>query len=171
MNLRSILSLFAIATLGFALLPGSAMSKQKSLKAQLVGTWAFASSVDKNKDGIKSDRWGPNAKGSLMLNANGRYSFIISRAGIPKFAATSVSQGTAAENKTVVQGMIAHFGTWSVDEASKTLTTNIEAGSFPNLNGNSQKRVISSLTAGELHYTNPATTTGQVSEVVWKRVK
>jgi hypothetical protein len=171
MNLRSILSLCAIATLGFALLPGSAMSQQKSLKDQLVGTWAFASSTDKSKDGAKSDRWGPNAKGSLIFEANGRYSFMISRADIPKFAATSVNQGTAAENKAVVQGMIAHFGTWSVDEASKTLTTNIEAGSFPNLNGNSQKRIISSLTAAELRYTNPASTTGSVSEVMWKRVK
>ena len=96
---------------------------------------------------------------------------MISRSDIPKFAVNNRTQGTADENKAVVQGIIANIGTWSVDEASKTLTTNIEAGSFPNLNGGSQKRNITSLTADELKYTNPATTTGTSSDVVWRRAK
>jgi hypothetical protein len=56
-----------------------------------------------------------------MFDASGRFSFLILRANIPKFAANNVNQGTAEENKAVVQGMIAYFGTWSVDEASKVL--------------------------------------------------
>jgi hypothetical protein len=147
------------------------MAQQKSLKEQLIGIWTFASSIDTNKDGSKSNRWGPNAKGQLMLDPSGRFSFMISRASIPKFAAGNVNQGTAEENKAVVQGMIAYIGTWSVDDASKTLITNIEAGSYPNLNGGMQKRIITSLTADELKYTNPATTTGTSSDVVWRRAK
>ena len=143
----------------------------ESLKEQLVGNWTFVSSIDTNRDGTKTDRFGPNAKGLVMFDAGGRFSFLISRASIPKFAVNNVNQGTAEENKAVVQGMIAYFGTWSVDEASKVLTTNIEAGSFPNLNGGSQKRNITSLTADELKYTNPATTTGTSSDVVWRRAK
>jgi len=53
-----------------------------------------------------------------------------------------------------------HIGTWAVDEATKTITTYIEAGSFPNLNGNTQKRVISALTADELKYVNGASAVG-----------
>jgi hypothetical protein len=34
-----------------------------------------------------------------------------------------------------------------------------------------QKRIITSLTADELKYTNPATTTGTSSDVVWRRAK
>jgi hypothetical protein len=171
MKRRSILNIFAITALGLASLPGGAVAQQKSLKEQLVGTWAFVSAVETSKDGAKSDRWGPNPKGLIIFDPNGRYSFMISRSDIPKFAANNVNQGTADENKAVVQGIIVNIGTWSVDEASKTLTTNIEAGSFPNLNGNSQKRIISSLTMDELKYTNPASTTGTVAEAVWKRVK
>jgi hypothetical protein len=171
MYLRKILGLSAAVTLGFVLLHGSAFGQQKSLKSQLIGTWAFVSATDTNKDGTKSDRWGPNPKGSIIFEANGRYSFMISRSDIPKFAANNVNQGTDAENKAVVKGVIANIGTWSVDEATKTLTTTIEAGTFPNLNGSSQKRIVSSINANEFKYTNPATTTGAVTEAVWKRVK
>ena len=167
----SILSLYVLVLCVGTMTTSSAMAQQKSLKEQLIGIWTFASSIDTNKDGTKSNRWGPNAKGQLMLDPSGRFSFMISRTSIPKFAAANVNQGTTEENKAVVQGMIAYIGTWSVDDASKTLTTNIEAGSYPNLNGGTQKRIITSLTADELKYTNPATTTGTSSDVVWRRAK
>jgi len=171
MNRRNLTQLSVITLLALIFLPGPVLAQQKSLKEQLIGTWAYVSSVDTNKEGVKSDRWGPNAKGLIIFEANGQYSFMISRSDIPKFAVNNVNQGTATENKAVVNGMISHFGTWSVDETTKTITTNVEASSFPNLNGNSQKRVISSLTSDELKYTNAASTTGEKAEVVWKRVK
>jgi Lipocalin-like domain len=171
MNRRNIILLYAFALCVGTTTTSGVMAQQKSLKEQLIGNWTFASSTDTNKDGTKSDRWGPNAKGQLMLDPSGRFSFMISRASIPKFAVANVNQGTAEENKAVVQGMIAYIGTWSVDDATKTLTTNIVAGSYPNLNGGTQKRIITSLTADELKYTNPATTTGTSSDVVWRRAK
>jgi hypothetical protein len=171
MNRRNMIALYALTLCVGAITASGATAQQKSLKEQLVGNWTFVSSIDTNKDGTKTDRWGPNAKGLIMFDPGGRFSFLISRASIPKFAAGNVNQGTAEENKAVLQGMISYFGTWSVDEASKTVATNIEAGSFPNLNGGSQKRIITSLTADELKYTNPATTTGTSSDVVWRRAK
>jgi Lipocalin-like domain len=171
MNRRSMFSLSAITVLGLTMLPTGAFSQQKTLKEQLIGTWTFVSAVETNKEGVKSDRWGPNAKGLIIFEANGRYSFMISRSDIPKFAVNNASQGTAEENKAVLNGIIANIGTWSVDETTKIFTTNIEAGSFPNLNGNSQKRVVSSLTADELKYTNPASSAGTVAEAVWRRAK
>jgi Lipocalin-like domain len=171
MNRRNVTQLSVITSLTLIFLLGPVLAQQKSLKEQLIGTWIFVSSVDTNKEGVKSDRWGPNAKGLIIFEANGRYSFMISRSDIPKFAVNNVNQGTAAKNKAVVNGITAHFGTWSVDETTKTITTNVEASSFPNLNGGSQKRVISSLTPDELKYTNPSSTTGAMAEVVWKRVR
>jgi hypothetical protein len=171
MNRRNIIALYAFALCAGAMTSSGALAQQKSLKEQLVGNWTFVSSIDTNKDGTKTNRFGPDAKGLLMLDPSGRYSFLVSRASIPKFAAGNVNQGTAEENKAVIQGMIANYGTWSVDEPSKTLITTIEAGSYPNLNAGSQKRTITSLTADELKYTNPATTTGTSSDVVWRRAK
>jgi hypothetical protein len=168
---RSIFGLSVIVALGVALLPGNAVSQQKSLKEQIIGTWAFVSALDVKQDGTKSDRWGPNPKGILVFDSSGHYSLTIMRSDLPKFAARTADQGTADENKAVLQGMITHFGTYSVNEADKTLTTRIEGSSFPNLVGAEQKRIIASLTADELKYTNPATATGTRAEATWKRGK
>ena len=168
-NRRGLIRLSFILAAALSI-PTAVTAQQKSLKDQLIGTWTFVSASDTNKDGAKTDRWGANAKGLAIFEANGRYSFMISRSDIPKFAIDNANQGTAEENKAAVRGVIAHIGTWSVDEATKTLVTAIEASSFPNLNGISQKRIIGSLTASELKYTNPASSTGAVSEVTWKRV-
>ena len=173
MNRRNTLALgtMGLLALGSALPTRKAVAQQKTLKSQLMGTWTFVSALDTNKDGTKSNRWDANPKGLVIFDANGHYCFIISRSDIPKFAVNNVMQGTAAENTAVVKGIIAHFGTWSIDETTKTLTTNIVAGSFPNLNGDSQKRIILSLTTDELKYTNPVSTNGTSTEVVWKRAK
>ena len=172
MNRRSALNLTAITALWLALLPPAAVAQQNTLKDQLVGTWAFVSGVETHKDGTKTtDLWGPNPRGLFILTSNGRFSFMISRSDLPKFASNNSEQGTPDEYKAVMQGIIAYIGTWSVDEASKILTTNNEAGSFPNFVGRSQKRNITSLTEDELKYTNPTTSNGAVVEGVWKRVK
>jgi hypothetical protein len=162
MAMRNSFTLSAVAALCLGLCGAPAAAQQAPLKDQLVGTWTMVSSTA---------RFGTNPKGQMILLANGRYSFMISRLDVPKFAANNVTQGTADENAAVVKGVIANFGTWSFDEATKTLTTNVEASTYPNLNGASQKRVISSLTADELKYTNPTSAAGTVDEAVWKRVK
>ena len=160
--MRNSFTLSAVAALCLGLCGAPAAAQQAPLKDQLVGTWTMVSSTA---------RFGTNPKGQMILLANGRYSFMISRLDVPKFAANNVTQGTADENAAVVKGVIANFGTWSFDEATKTLTTNVEASTYPNLNGASQKRVISALTADELKYTNPTSAAGTVDEAVWKRVK
>jgi hypothetical protein len=168
---RNSLGIAAMTALSLSLLPANAIAQQKTLKDQLVGTWTYVSSADVRKDGTKVDRWGPNAKGMLVFDATGHYVLVINRADLPKFASNSVDQGTAEENKAVMQGMVVTFGTYSINEADKTLNTKVEGGSFPNLFGGNQKRIIASLTAEELKYSNPATTTGTSAEVAWRRAK
>jgi Lipocalin-like domain len=170
MNRRNIAQLCIVTAL-LTLVSGSILAQQKALKDQLVGSWALVSASQMTKDGKKSDRWGPNPRGFAVFEANGRYSFMIYRSDVPKFASANPTQASADEAKAAIQGMTAHYGTWSIDEATKTLTTNIEAGSIPNLNGSNQKRIISSVTADEMRYTNPASQIGTVDEVVWKRVR
>jgi hypothetical protein len=150
---------------------GWAQDKGGALQQKIVGTWSYASSEDTKPDGSKFDRWGKNAKGSLTFTANGRYSFIITRGDVAKFAGKTINDGTAEENKAAFQGMIAHFGTYSIDEKTKTLVTRVEGSSYPNLVGVDQKRIISALTDSELKYENPASTNGATAKVGWKRVK
>jgi hypothetical protein len=170
-TMNRMISFSAAVALSLAMLPTAAVSQQPSLKQQLVGAWSLVSIIATDKAGNKSDRRGLNPKGLLIFDASGRYSILTSRSDLPNFKVDNVNQGTAEENKAVMIGMLANVGTWSVDEATKTITTHVEAGSFPNLNGNTQTRVISALTADELRYTNGASVSGTVDEATWRRAK
>jgi hypothetical protein len=80
-------------------------------------------------------------------------------------------KATLQEAKTITDGAIAYYGTYSVDEGSKTITLNIESTTFPNQLGRPQKRVINSLTGDELKYSNPTATAGGQIQITMKRAK
>jgi hypothetical protein len=168
MNLRHILSLSAATGLGLALLPGSALAQQKSLKEQLAGTWTIVSNDNVAPDGTKRQLFGPNPKGILVLAANGQYAQIIVLPNRPNFKVNNRLEGTPEENKAAVLGTTATFGTWSFDEASKTLIVRNKGGMFPNQVGTESKRSIT-LTGDQLRVSNPAPASGGRSESVWKR--
>ena len=81
----------------------------------LVGTWTLVS-IALEQDGKKTDFYGPNPQGQAIFDPNGRFSVIITRSDVPKLASNNRETGTAEENKAVVQGSIALFGTYSVSE-------------------------------------------------------
>jgi hypothetical protein len=67
---------------------------------------------------------------------------------------------------------VTYTGTYTVDENTKTIHVNIEASTFPNLVGApNQRRIITSITADEMKFTNPRTLAGLTLEIVWKRAK
>jgi Lipocalin-like domain len=161
----------AVASILFSTagLMGDGVAQQKTLKEQLVGTWAFVSTSGKLPDG--SPVWGASPKGLLIFTDNGRYSSIITRTDVPKFASTNRLQGTADENKAAVQGGIATFGTYTVDEAKKSFTVRFEGSTFPNNVGIEQTRPFV-IEGDELKVINPASTaTGSQSDLVYKRLK
>ena len=158
----------ALLCLGLAVPGGDAVAQQASLKQRLVGTWTFVSTTGRLQNG--SPAFGPNPKGVLVIDASGRYYQAIMRSDRAKFVSNNRFQGTAEENKATVQGTLAHFGRYSVNEADKTFTYHIESSSYPNSTGTDEKRQIVSLTADELKWTGPAFTGGgQTIELVWKR--
>jgi hypothetical protein len=170
MNRRSLVGISAATALGLALLGGNAVAQQKSLKDQLVGTWLMVSNTTTRSDGTKSDTFGPNPKAIVIFESNGRVVTVATRSDLPKFASNNRATGTADENKAVVQGSIAYFGTYSVDEAAKSLTIQIEAATFPNWIGTATKRIIA-LSGDELTQTNPAGSAGGSVEIKYKRAK
>jgi hypothetical protein len=168
MNSRHLLSLSLGTALGLALLPGSALAQQTPLKEQLAGTWTIVSNDNVAPDGTKRQLFGSNPKGILVLSANGHYAQIIVRPDVPKFKVNNRLEGTPEENKAAVHGTTATFGTWSVDEASKTITVRNDGGMFPNQAGTESKRTVT-LTGDQLRVSNPAPAAGGKSESVWKR--
>ena len=92
----------------------------------MVGTWTLVS-ITLEQDGKKTDFYGPNPQGQVTYAPNGRVSLIITRLDLPKFGSNNREAGTTEENKAVVQGSIPYFGTYSVSETDKTITTHIES--------------------------------------------
>jgi hypothetical protein len=68
-----------------------------------VGAWIAVSNVAE-QGGVKSEPYGATPQGMLIFEADGRYGLILSRKDVPKFASNSRTNGTADENKAVVQG-------------------------------------------------------------------
>jgi len=169
MNRRHFFSLSLIAGLGLALLPGSASAQVKSLKEQLIGTWTVVSWDQVGKDGKNFQRFGANPKGVHVFDANGRFFGMFARSDLPKFKVSDPMQSTADENKAVMEGSIAYFGTYSVDEGGKTISLRIESSTFPNMVGMEQKRTIASISANDLKLTNPSALTGMMITYVMRR--
>jgi len=159
----------SLLVLGVATLAGEAVAQQKSLKEQLVGTWAVVSSTTKLPDG--SPAWGSDPKGLVIFTDNGRYSSHIMRSDRPKFGSKNRLQGTPEENKAAVHGTISSFGRYSVNETNKTYTIRFEGSSYPNLEGTESTRPFT-IAGDELRVTNPAPTAGgPPSQLVYKRAK
>ena len=134
----------------------------------VVGTWLFVSSV-RDHNGGKIDTYGAGARGMMILDAGGRYSITIIGEGLPKFASGAVFRGTAEENAAVLAKSNAHFGTYSVDAAGRTITYRTERGTFPNGDGTEQKRSFT-LAGDQLQYVITLAT-GGASVVTWRRAK
>jgi hypothetical protein len=171
MNRRHIISLSAITALGFALLPGVAVSQQKSLKDQLVGAWTLISIENTSADGKKMQTFGANPNGIFIFDVSGRYSQTQVRAKRSNFKSANRTQVTPAESAAAMNDSLAQFGTWSVDEASKTIIMKIEGSLIPNQEGTEGRRIVNSVTADELRFTNPGPALGGKNESVYRRAK
>jgi hypothetical protein len=162
MNRYSIFTLCATTAFGLALLPSSLVAQQGTLKQQLVGTWTLVSCDTKQPYCV-------NPIGTLMFDASGRYTQVIAARGRPKAAtgATNRADVKPEEYKAIAQGLLANFGTWSVNEADKTLASHLEGALFPNVEG-TDINVSVSIIGDELKTVgaNPA-----AGGFVWRRAK
>ena len=141
----------------------------KSDREQLIGSWILVS-LTSGDGASESLPYGPNPKGTMMVDANGRFSIAVVRSDLPKFAANNRMLGTPEENQTVVQGVIAYFGTYTIDESTHVLTVNIEGSTFPNFAGGTQTRIVS-FDGDEVTYFNPTPSMGGTAKVTYRRAK
>jgi hypothetical protein len=169
MKLRTI----AAALLALALSAGAAAAQPaKSLKDQIVGTWDFVVAEVTAPDGKKSFPFGETPKGILILTADGRFAQIHVASDVPRIASNNRLTGTPEEYAGIMRHSLSVFGTYTVDEANKTVTYHIVSASFPNWEGEAQTRTIDKLTIEEFVNTNPGVAGGRGSASnFYRRVK
>ena len=121
------------------------------------------------KDGTKNRRFGNDAKGVNTFGADGHFTLIIMRPDLPKISSGNPEKPTPEEAEAIARGSIAYFGTYTVDEASKTVSEKIEASTLVNQLAMEQKRVITAIGADEMKYRNPVSVLGGNIDLAWKR--
>ena len=176
LNRKSATALAFAGALACMMLSGAtssfAQQKGASLKDQLVGTWLLVSAENTGKDGSKTLPFGPNPKGTAVLDRSGRFVVLNINPGLPKIASNNRATATPEENKAIVSQSLGLMGTYTVNEADKSMTWHVEASTFANWAGQDLKRPINSVTADEIKWTNPAASIGAATTTLtWKRAK
>src|SRR6202048_2465526 len=166
------LQTIAAALLVLALSAGAAAAQsQNGLRDQIVGTWNFVVAEVTAPDGRKSFPFGETPKGILIFTADGRFAQIHVASDVPRIASNNRLTGTPEEYAEIMRRSLSVFGTYTVDEARKTVTYNIVSASFPNWEGEAQTRAIDKLTADEfVNTTSVAGGRGSASNF-YRRVK
>ena len=144
-------------TFGFFCAAASAQPTMKSV----AGTYSA----------ISVPAFGDKPRGMLILSPDGHYVSLVGRAKLSPVAAGARNKGTDAENKALVDGSIAHFGKWTIDDGGKFITFHVEMSSYPNWDNKPQKRPLK-VSGSTLTYTvmTPSLNTAPI-DVSWKRVK
>jgi hypothetical protein len=98
-------------------------------------------------------------------DADGRYAMVIAARGRPGgIRASSAAQAPAEMVKEVARGLLANFGTWSVNDEAKTITRHLEGALFPSVEGIDLTAAVS-LDGDQVKFV------GQEGSRVYRRVK
>jgi hypothetical protein len=149
---------------------GWAQEKGGNLKQQIVGTWSLVSQYVDQGGGKKTERFGSKPRGMAIYERNGKFVQVIVHTSLSKVASNNAMTGTADENKAIVQGSIAYFGSYTVNDKEGTVVTHVDASSYPNWDGEDQKRKVS-ISGDEMKFVLPTAAIGGTAYTVWKRVK
>jgi hypothetical protein len=134
----------------------------------LAGTWTLQAADALHPDGSRTRDYGAAPKGLLMIDRQGHYSLQIFRAERPRFAAGDKAKGSPEEYRGAVMGSSTHYGTVELDASKHQLVFHIEGASFPNWEGQQQRRSFE-LHGDVLSYRVPPRPDGNVPISVWRR--
>ena len=161
-----------IAVLALCFASAQAFAQQKTLREQIIGTWQFIVAEITGADGKKSFPFGETPRGLLVFTSDGHFSQIHVASDVPKIASGNRLTGTPEEYAAIMRRSLSVFGTYTVDEAKKTVTFKIVSSTFPNWEGEAQERRIDKLDLDEFVNTNPNVAGGRGSASnFYKRVK
>ena len=144
-----------------------------TIRDQLVGTWRLVSFVYELANGAEIPAYGERPLGLLVYDANGFMTAQIMNPDRPRFVSGDRRTGTLDELHAAVEGYIAYFGTYEVDEAEGIVTHRELGDLFPNAVGTRQKRFFS-LDGDRLALRVPPVVLGgerMTASIVWERVR
>jgi hypothetical protein len=154
----NILRICGIASAALFILTSGVASQtqQKPAKELIAGNWTLMIADNVRGEGNNVPGFGPLPKGAATFGVDGRYSFEV-------MPSTGSQPGMSAS------------GTYSLDEAGKTLTLKVEESSIPNWKGTTQNGAIKFVSNDHLGWTTskPLTASAEFmgTELIWTRSK
>lgn len=137
---------------------------------KITGNWELVSLINE-QDGKKSEPFGPNPLGSLILSPNGKFTWILMKNDLPKFAVNNRIKGSAEENQAVVQGSFAAIGSYKVEDSKKgKVIFHFTGCTFPNWTGQDQERILA-VSGNEMTMTTLSSAIGGTNTVLYRRAK
>jgi hypothetical protein len=158
MDRRSILRVCGLAALGFIALSTSvfAQGEKRSAKDLIVGSWTLMIADNIGKEGNKVPGFGPLPKGTATFGGDGRYSLELMR-------------GSDGEPP------LRYSGTYTLDDAGKTLTLRVDQSSLSNWRGTTQTGTLNFLTSEYLGWSQSTPLIASADfaggELIWGRAK
>ena len=113
---------------------------KSAIRAQFVGTWTLLAFEFRLSDGTVTYPMGKEATGMIIYDANGHMSVQMMRKDRPSFASGDQQKGTPEEIKTALEGYVAYFGDYVIDEDEQAVIHEAKGAMFPNWIGQDQKR-------------------------------
>lgn len=138
--------------------------------SSLAGTWTLVAADVQHPDGSRTSDYGAQPKGMLLIDRQGHYSLQIFKAERAAFHSGDKAKGTPDEYVSAVMGSSTHFGTLSIAPDGSVLVFHIQGASFPNWEGQDQRRPYE-LKDSTLSYRVAPRPNGDVPISVWRRVE
>jgi hypothetical protein len=145
---------------------------KSALTIDLTGTYQLKLVDNIMADSSRVHLYGDYPKGILIFDAAGNYAMeIYSNNTRPAFVANDKGKGTNEEYRAAIQGSNAHYGKYSIEEATHTLIYNIISATYPNWE-NTRRKSHFEFDGKTLRYVVPTPTTGDAvrGEVVWEKL-
>ena len=149
----------------------STLPAAPSARQRFLGVWRLIRCESRFPDGRIEFPYGEKPVGRITYDKAGRMSAQLMRPGrratVPSGVGLVAGNATTEEIRDAVDGFASYFGTFDVDESTKTVTHHVQGCLVPTWVGTDLKRTYQ-FTANRLVLT--ATTTS-VRELVWEREK
>jgi hypothetical protein len=173
MSQGSLFTSGAITALVLTFLADGAVAQEgHKLRDQIIGTWSFVVAEVTAPGGNKSFPFGQTPKGILIFTPDGHFSDIKVASEAPRLASNNRLGGTPDEYTAIARQSVASTGTYTIDEAKKTITFKTAVSTFTNAAGGSEERTIDKLTTDEFVNTNPNVAGGRGSSSnQYRRIK
>ena len=152
---RIIIGLCGLATVSFSNLSTSLLAQaEKRPRDLIVGNWSLMIADNVGKEGNKVPCFGPLPKGTATFGSDGRYSLELMH-----------SSGN--------EPALRYSGTYSLDDAGKTLNLKVDQSSLSNWRGTTQTGMLNFLTSDYLGWTQSTSLAASAdftgAELIWRR--